>query len=421
MRTRAVNWLAWSLAALCLVSFLVGVALFVLVPSAMSGSALGRLVVFNVPFLVFPLVGALVAARRPCNPIGWICLAVGLLASGGLLSELYVAYGIAIPGSVPFVATVVALTQWAWVLPLGLLGTYLPLLFPDGRLLSRRWRPLAWLCGAVIVLVGVANVVAPGQLTGLRGVRNPFGVESAPWLVDASEVLSLLFGGCVFASAVSLIVRYRHSTGEVREQIKWIALAGSITGALVFLGLVLGFLVTRGAMTPEGIADPLPLWYRLLTYAIIWSIASVPVAIGFAVLKFRLYDIDLIINRALVYSPLTATLVVLYFGAVVVLQRLFVLLTDRQSTLAVVASTLLIAALFDPLRRRIQSFIDRRFYRSKYDARRTLEAFSAKLRHETDFDALNEALVGVVTETMQPAHVSLWLRPETSSKAEKAD
>jgi hypothetical protein len=151
------------------------------------------------------------------------------------------------------------------------------------------------------------------------------------------------------------------------------------------------------------------------------SFAGVPVAIGFAVLKYRLYEIDLIINRTLVYGSLTVTLVALYFGVIVVLQRLFVALTGQQSTLAVVASTLLIAALFNPLRRRIQGFIDRRFYRRKYDARKTLEAFSAHLRDETNLDALGDDLVGVVRETMQPAHVSLWLRPETTPKGEQAD
>ena len=148
---------------------------------------------------------------------------------------------------------------------------------------------------------------------------------------------------------------------------------------------------------------------------------SGPIAIGIAILRYRLYEIDLIINRTLVYGSLTATLVALYFGVIVVLQRLFVLLTGQQSTLAIVASTLLIAALFTPLRRRIQSFIDRRFYRRKYDARKTLEAFSAKLRNETDLDALSDDLVGMVRETMQPSHVSLWLRPEAGYKSKQVD
>jgi hypothetical protein len=149
------------------------------------------------------------------------------------------------------------------------------------------------------------------------------------------------------------------------------------------------------------------------------SFAAIPVAIGFAVLRYRLYEIDHIINRTLVYGSLTVTLVAFYFGGIVVLQRVFVVLSGQQSTLAVVASTLLIAALFTPLRRRIQSFIDRRFYRRKYNARKTLEAFSVKLREEMDLEALNEDLVGVVRETMQPAHVSLWLRPETTPKGEQ--
>jgi hypothetical protein len=150
-------------------------------------------------------------------------------------------------------------------------------------------------------------------------------------------------------------------------------------------------------------------------------IPAIPIALGIAILRYRLYDIDILINRTLVYGTLTAALIALYFVGIVVLQRLFVLLTGQQSTLAVVASTLLIAALFTPLRRRIQSFIDRRFYRRKYDAAKTLEAFSAQLRNETDLNALSDDLVGVVRETIQPAHVSLWLRPETAQKGKQPE
>jgi hypothetical protein len=163
------------------------------------------------------------------------------------------------------------------------------------------------------------------------------------------------------------------------------------------------------------------LWLDLIEYAALLSITSVPIAIGFAVLKYRLYDIDIIINRTLVYGSLTVTLVALYFGGIVVLQRLFVFLTGEQSTLAVVASTLIIAALFNPLRGRLQAFVDRRFYRSKYDAAKTLEAFNARLRDETDLDALSDDLLGVTRDTMHPEHVSFWLRPETAHKGEQPD
>jgi hypothetical protein len=192
---------------------------------------------------------------------------------------------------------------------------------------------------------------------------------------------------------------------------------------LLYLGIMgtgLIILLISEPQTPNDLGSQ-SLLGVLLENVMVLSFAGVPVAIGFAVLKYRLYDIDIIINRALVYGSLTAMLVALYLGGIVLLQRLFVTLTGQQSTLAVVASTLLIAALFTPLRRRIQSFIDRRFYRSKYDARKTLGAFSGKLRDETDLEALSEDLVGVVRKTMQPTHVSLWLRPETAPKGKQTE
>jgi hypothetical protein len=220
----------------------------------------------------------------------------------------------------------------------------------------------------------------------------------------------------MLASALSLVLRYRRSGNEEREQIKWIAFAASVVGLLYLITMV-SSLTYSG---PWGAAGT-PWWLGLLQQASLASFAAIPIAVGFAVLKYRLYDVEIVINRTLVYVPLTATLVALYFGGIVVLQWAFVLLTGQQSTLAVVGSTLVIAALFNPLRRRIQSFIDRRFYRRKYDARKTLDAFSAKLRDETDLNALSNGLVGVVRETMQPVHVSLWLRPERSSEATRLD
>jgi hypothetical protein len=361
------------------------------------------------PFLAFTIVGALIASRRPENPIGWICLVAGLFWTLIALDDQYTAYGLATTGVVPFPAAVVALSQWLWVPPVGLLSIYLILFFPDGRLPSRRWRPLAWFSGAVMVLVSLAIALAPGPLPDLGGVRNPFGLEGYPWIADATNVIPALLPLCTLASALSLVLRYRRSGSEQREQIKWIAFAGSFVGLMSLITVVSTLIFAPEFADSTGTQ---PLWLGVLQDVELLSFAGIPVAVGIAVLRYRLYDIDVIINRTLVYGSLTATLIALYFGGIVVLQRLFVLLTGQQSTLAVVASTLLIAALFNPLRRRIQSFIDRRFYRRKYDARKTLEAFTAKLRDETDFDALNAELVGVVNETIQPAHVSLWLRPD---------
>jgi hypothetical protein len=204
-------------------------------------------------------------------------------------------------------------------------------------------------------------------------------------------------------------MRLRRAVGVERQQLKWFAYAVAIYA----IGTTLNVIT---------FAVDAPRWFEWAANAIFTAAGTtIPISIGIAILRYRLYDIDILINRTLVYGSLTVTLVALYFGGIVALQRMFVGLTGQQSTLAVVASTLLIAALFSPLRHRIQSFIDRSFYRRKYDARKTLEAFSAQLRNETDLDALGDDLVVVVRETMQPAHVSLWLRIETSPKGEQID
>ena len=419
MSHRTAAWLAWSLAGLSVAMSAVSAALYIAAGSVQPPSSWGTggdsgVLIRLLPFLAFPLVGALIASRRPMNPIGWICLAVGIIWMVILISTSYGVYGLVVsPGSLPFPAAIGSLQEWMWVPAVGLFGIYLILLFPDGRLPSRRWRPLAWLSGGAIILVSAGTVLSPGSMDGLPGIRNPFGLEKYPWVADATLSLTLLLPLCMLASAVSLVLRFLRSRGEEREQIKWLAFAASI------LGLGFSSYVIPGNILPDDAGGVDRLWENLLEDAVTLSFAGIPVAIGFAVLKYRLYAIDVVINRTLVYGSLTATLVAFYFGGIVLLQRLFVALTGEKSTLAVVASTLLIAALFNPLRRRIQSFIDRRFYRRKYDARKTLEAFSAKLRDETDLNALNGELVGVVRETMQPVHVSLWLRPDSASKKDE--
>jgi hypothetical protein len=415
MSGRISSWLAWTLAGLSLVLCAASVALYVATRSVQSPSTWGTggdsaVLVFIVPFLAFPIVGALIASRRPGNPIGWICLAAGIFWMLAIVTGEYGLYGLVLkPGSIPFPAAIGSFTEWLWAPALGLLGTYLILLFPDGRLASRRWRSLAWLSGAVIFSVCAGSALTPGRLPDLGGVRNPFGLEDHPWVEDATNAILVLLPLCILASAVSLILRFRRSRGEVREQIKWIAFAASVVGVGFSVFMIGGLL---GEDAAGGVR---PLWQKLVEDAVTLSFAGVPIAVGFAVLRYRLYDIEVLINRTLVYGLLTAILALVYLGGVVGLQGALRALTGQESQLAVVASTLAIAALFGPLRRRIQAFIDRRFYRKKYDAAKTLESFGARLRDETDLAALREDLVGVVRETLQPAHVSLWLR--SSSKA----
>ncbi len=419
MSLRAAIWLAWALVGLSLAMFIANIVLYVLARSVQvpgTGGAVVNGLVF-VPFLAFPIVGALIASRRPENPIGWICLADGFLWMFLNMADLYITYAFARPGSVPFPVTSYALTAWLWVPAVGLLGVYLVLLFPDGRLPSRRWRPLAWLSGAVMVLVSVVITLFPGPLGGHSGARNPFGIEGQPWIEYTVIVLFPLLPLCILASAFSLVLRYQRSSEEERQQIKWIAFAASAF-SLLYLILVVSSLFFPSEASFAGSS---PFWSNLLRYAALLSFAGVPVAVGFAVLKYHLYDIDVIINRAFVYGILTATLALVYLGGVVSLQYLFRFLTGEDSQLAIVASTLAIAALFNPLRRRIQDFVDRRFYRKKYDAARVLKAFSARLRDETDLDRLNGDLVAVVRETVQPAHASMWLRDPVSYEGRRRD
>jgi len=268
---------------------------------------------------------------------------------------------------------------------------------------SRRWRWLAWLTGAFVLVGVVLSAFSSGAYFGALGpIRNPLGIEGFTNVYKA--VLYTLAPGLYVAIAFAVFMRLRRAVGVERQQLKWFAYAVAIFA----IGTTLNVIT---------IAIDTPRWFEWAANAIFTAAGTtIPISIGIAILRYRLYDIDILINRTLVYGSLTATLVALYFGGIVVLQRIFVALTGEQSTLAVVASTLLIAALFNPLRRRFQSFIDRSFYRRKYDAAKTLEGFSMKLRDETDLEALSDDLVGVVRETMQPAHVSLWLHPDPALK-----
>jgi hypothetical protein len=299
--------------------------------------------------------------------------------------------------------------NWIWPVALSPVGFFL-LLFPDGHPPSRRWRPVGWLLIAALAGWFVSQAFVPGPLVnaGYESVRNPYGIEALEGSLRVlGAVANFFLVGAVLASAVSLIFRFRRSRGDERRQLEWVAYAG----ALVMLVLILQLGLESAVAQDEALVNVFNL---ILTV----SLCGVPVSAGIAILKYRLYDIDLLINRTLVYGALTVMLALVYLGGVVSLQYVLRALTGQESQLAVVASTLVIAALFSPLRRRIQNFIDRRFYRRKYDAAKTLEAFSARLRDETDLGALGDGLVGVVKETMQPAHMSLWLRPEPEEGGE---
>ena len=297
--------------------------------------------------------------------------------------------------------------NWIWAPGLGLILVFLPLLFPAGRLPSRRWRWVGWLGG---VSVGVIAVLAAVFLWPERGVallKTPVDEEQGPqWildlLVEAVAFPLMLVAG--LAAVISLFARFRRARGDERQQITWFAYAAALT-------LFWTFLV-------EGIPDSSRVFEAATAVVGVLVIPSIPIAAGVAIFRYRLYDIDRIINRTLVYAALTGVLVAVYVGGVVLLQTLFRSLTGGESTLAIVASTLAIAALFNPLRRGIQAFIDRRFYRTKYDTRETLAAFSARLRDETDLETLAGDLVTVVGETVQPAHVSLWTRPASGVREE---
>jgi hypothetical protein len=263
---------------------------------------------------------------------------------------------------------------------------------------------LAWLTVLVTIVGALWVALTPGVIVNLGSIRNPLGIEGLP---SGSKPVQTIMSVLLFVAAVSTLgLRLHRARGVERQQIKWPAYTAVVA--------------TGGSLLYDtAISEAIGLrWLEGVGYVVvIATLVGFPISIGIAIVRYKLYEIDTLINRTLVYGVLTATLAAIYFGAVVLLQRLFVALTGEKSTLAVVVSTLVIAALFNPLRRRIQGFIDRRFYRSKYDAAKTLESFSAKLRDETDLDALSNDLVGVVRETMQPAHVTLWLQPDPAPRS----
>jgi hypothetical protein len=363
---------------------------------------------FQLGIVTFPVVGALIASRQPRNALGWVMLGVGAVSAVDGVMLLYTNYALTVrPGSLPRPDVFLALSAPMWVPVIGLMGTFVILLFPDGHLPSPRWRPWAWLCAIALSLSYMSILVAPGSFPdlGYPGIRNPLGIEALLPVKGAVLAVIALVPISIVGCAVALVQRFRRSHGQDRLQLKWLAAASGAVAAL-YVAAMVPSLALDSAWDFAG-----PLWLSVIQMFAVFSFFLIPVAVGIAILKHRLYDIDLIINRTVVYGALTAVLALVYVGGVVGIGGIVREATGQQDTgLVVAASTLAVAALVRPVRARIQGFIDRRFYRRKYDAARTVEAFSIRLRDEVDLEVMRTYLLAVVRETMQPARASIWLK-----------
>jgi hypothetical protein len=401
--TRTTAKLAWLLCGLALA--LLAAALLVLLIGRPPATALmdpwQRQAADLLSLVGAPLLGGLIAARRPHNRYGWLWLAVGLAMAVGAVTAAYGAVALASgPAGLPGRAVAAWLGGLAFTAFLSLFA-FVFLLFPNGRLPSSRWRLWAWaiiVIGAVM-LITVAFV--PG--TAAEGVANPFGIGG--WLGGVLDgvvdpgigVLTL----AIAVSGLSMLLRFRRARGVERQQLKWFAFAAALLAA---------FLISQTPPLGLQTFGLLDLLLETLT------VAGVYAGIGIAVLRYRLYDIDRLANRTLVYGLLTALLAGVYTGAVLVMGQVFGGVGRDPPSWAVAGATLAVAALFQPARRRIQAVVDRRFNRRKYDAAKTVEAFSARLRDELDLDALSAELLAVAHETVQPTSASLWLRPSAQAR-----
>jgi hypothetical protein len=375
----------WRIFATSLVAT---VAALVISAAGAGESLTPDLLLYRAAYIAFGMVGALIVSRQPSNRIGVLALATGIAGAIVGLSDALGRVAYPVPGQ-----------AWAaWIAQWGFSATLAPplmlvLLFPSGHLPSRRWRIVAWLIAIGAVLVAAGNAFTP-RMAAYPAVQNPVGIPSvAGSLLDGGGIgwLALIAGAA--AVGLGLIPRLRRARGIEREQLKWITFAAALQG-VAWLGVAFDFPGAAG---------------EVATYMVFVTLLLVPVAIGIAILRYRLYDIDLIINRTLVYGALTAILAAAYVGTIGLLQVALSSFT-AQNQLAVAASTLLVAALFQPLRAAIQRAVDRRFYRRKYDAAMTLEAFGVRLRSHVDLETLRAEVVAAARDTVQPRQASLWLR-----------
>jgi hypothetical protein len=379
------------------------VVVMVVVSAFMGEDDFAAGLVFGVWLAALGTVGALVAARRPRNPIGWLLLSSAALISLFFFGDAYASYSLELGhGPLPLDRFMAWLTLWVTVPGFGAF-IFVFLLFPDGRLLSARWQWLVWIgiVGLALTVFGLA--IRPGPIDSVPIIDNPFGVQGADrvarFLTEGPG--SLMDGFVVLAAVTALVLRIRRSRGTERQQMRWFVFAVVLFVAVFGAAQILWAIVEE----PESGGPANTFGF----FAIMLSLIFIPVSMGIGILRYRLYDIDVIVNKTLVYGGLTAILALAYVGIVVALQNVIPGADDSDLTIA--GSTLAVAALFRPLRARMQGFIDRRFYRRKFDTQRTLESFSSRLREDVDLDHLSADLLGVVHNTMQPAHASLWLKP----------
>lgn len=369
-----------------------------------SDGALIAISVIGGCLTLIALVAAVVATKLPRNAVGWLMAGGALTVAFHLFVTGYASYAIETdPGSLPFGMVAAWMSLWVGSPALALFITVL-LLFPNGRLLSPRWEPLLWLLAASALLVTLGFAAKPGPIDNIPSVHNPVSFWGGLVLYRLSDtVFQTIVTLVALAAIVSLFVRMRRATGAERQQLKWFVYAVAMFPVLFSMAMALDAILDVQLGRGDHFVDFL---------LIMLGAALVPIAMGVSILRYRLYDIDVVINKTLVYVSLTAVLAACYLALIVLLQR--VLPLARDSDVAVAASTLAVAALFQPLRLRVQALIDRRFYRHKYDAAETLGRFSGRLRDQVELDTLSRELVGAVARTMQPSHVSLWLREGTS-------
>lgn len=392
--------IAWGLLAASVALTALAIALVQLTPPDLRSSEGFGFLVWKPGVLAFGIVGALVASRRPENPVGWLFLSIGFGEPLWTVASAYARLGaVALPGSLPAAEVVGVLGVTIEHILIAGSVVLIILLFPTGQLPSARWRPVLWIAIGSLFLMAVTTLLGPGTLSEELPIENPFGLSGDPGSVAmvARSLGQMLPAGLLLLCLPALVVRWRRAAALERAQLKWFASAAAMLAVVVAL---------------------VPLWESLervpavnvtFTVLLLAAVAGIPVSAGIAILRHRLYDIDLIIRRTLVYAALSVVLGGAYLGFVLTLQLVMSPLTGND-TLAVAISTLAVAALFGPVRRRTQAEVDRRFYRARYDARRTVEAFAVRLRDEVDIGSLTEELEAAVRSTVRPTASSVWLR-----------